>query len=152
MNKSYISIWNDASGTWVAAPETARTRSGAGTASSCSISSGNEMASRPATPLRAAFMPIAMAIGAAMLPGMAAAQATVGNGGLELCPAGVGGLGSAWGPLSSAVGAMDCNDGSGAAFSLNNAATSSRPASPAIRMATSSSWAWAASTCSIQST
>jgi autotransporter adhesin len=124
MNKSYISIWNDASGTWVAAPETARTRSGAGTASSCSISSGNEMASRPATPLRAAFMPIAMAIGAAMLPGMAAAQATVGNGGLELCPAGVGGLGSAWGPLSSAVGAMDCNDGSGAAFSLNNAATS----------------------------
>nr|WKF59946.1 Autotransporter adhesin UpaG [Paraburkholderia busanensis] len=71
-------------------------------------------------------MPIAMAIGAAMLPGTAAAQATTGNGGLELCPAGVGGLGSSWGPLSSAVGFMNCTaptqSGSGMSFSLNNAA------------------------------
>ncbi|NYH15290.1 hypothetical protein GGD41_002518 [Paraburkholderia bryophila] len=63
---------------------------------------------RPARPFKAALMPIAMAIGAAMLPGTAAAQATTGNGGLELCPAGVGGAGSSWGPLSSAVGIMNC--------------------------------------------
>jgi autotransporter adhesin len=73
-------------------------------------------------------MPIAMAIGVAMLPGMAAAQASTGNGGLELCPGGVGGTGSSWGPLSSAVGIMDCavpqgtTDGLGMSFSLNNSA------------------------------
>ena len=131
MNKSYISVWNDVSGTWVAAPETARTHCGSGTASSETISFRGQIASRPATPLKAAFMPIAMAIGAigmAMLPGTAAAQATTGNGGLELCPAGVGGTGSSWGPLSSAVGILDCSNYgggesvSGMSFSLNNAA------------------------------
>ncbi|AIP37019.1 coiled stalk of trimeric autotransporter adhesin family protein [Paraburkholderia xenovorans LB400] len=75
-------------------------------------------------------MPIAMAIGVAMLPGTAAAQAVTGNGGLELCPAGVGGIGSSWGPLSSAVGIMSCapmgggdTSGDGMSFSLNNAAS-----------------------------
>ncbi|WP_345815548.1 YadA-like family protein [Paraburkholderia sp. PREW-6R] len=124
MNKSYISIWNDASGTWVAAPETAKARSGTGTvASSGAIVTSVD--SRPSTPLKAMFMPIAMAIGAAMMPGMAAAQTSPGNGGLELCPGGVGGVGSSWGPLSSAVGIMSCNGTSGSAgmsFSLNNAA------------------------------
>ena len=71
-------------------------------------------------------MPIAMAIGVAMLPGTAAAQATTGNGGLELCPGGVGGIGSSWGPLSSAVGLMNCSstgeDSDGMSFSLNNSA------------------------------
>jgi len=128
MNKSYISVWNDASGTWVAAPETAKVHSGSGSASSCTISSGSDVASRQAAPLKTAFMPIAMAIGVAMLPGTAAAQAVTGNGGLELCPAGVGGIGSSWGPLSSAVGLMNCaangadTSGEGMAFSLNNAA------------------------------
>jgi autotransporter adhesin len=126
MNKSYISVWNDVSGTWVAAPETARTHGGTGTASSGTILSRRETAGRPATPLKAAFMPIAMAIGVAMLPGTAAAQASTGNGGLELCPGGVGGIGSAWGPLSSAVGFMDCASPDGAtdgmSFSLNNSA------------------------------
>ncbi|SIT45757.1 YadA domain-containing protein [Paraburkholderia ribeironis] len=126
MNKSYISVWNDVSGTWVAAPETARTHRGAGAASSQTIPLCGESASRPATPLKAAFMPIAMAIGVAMLPGMAAAQATTGNGGLELCPGGVGGVGSSWGPLSSAVGIMDCSSTgestNGMSFSLNNSA------------------------------
>jgi autotransporter adhesin len=78
-------------------------------------------------PLKAAFMPIAMAIGAAMLPGTAVAQASTGNGGLELCPGGAGGVGSSWGPLSSAVGVMDCSstgeNSAGMSFSLNNAAT-----------------------------
>jgi autotransporter adhesin len=126
MNKSYISIWNDVSGTWVAAPETAKTYCGTGTASSQTISARAEAASRPSTPLKAAFMPIAMAIGVAMLPGTAAAQASTGNGGLELCPGGVGGVGSSWGPLSSAVGTMDCSSTgesvSGMSFSLNNSA------------------------------
>ncbi|WP_257031701.1 ESPR domain-containing protein [Paraburkholderia bryophila] len=108
MNKSYISVWNDALGTWVAAPETAMSHSGKGAASSCTISPGVAAVARPARPFKAALMPIAMAIGAAMLPGTAAAQATTGNGGLELCPAGVGGAGSSWGPLSSAVGIMNC--------------------------------------------
>ena len=127
MNKSYISVWNDASGTWVAAPETAKTHCGSGvTASSCSVSSNAD--SGPATPLKAMFMPIAMAIGAAMMPSMTFAQAVTGNGGLELCPAGIGGMGSSWGPLSSAVGAMSCGDttgdqsGNGFSFSLNNGA------------------------------
>ncbi|MFM0035265.1 YadA-like family protein [Paraburkholderia strydomiana] len=126
MNKSYISVWNDVSGTWVAAPETARTHCGTGTASSRTISSRTETASRLAVPLKAAFMPIAMAIGAAMLPGTAVAQASTGNGGLELCPGGAGGVGSSWGPLSSAVGVMDCSstgeNNAGMSFSLNNSA------------------------------
>jgi autotransporter adhesin len=130
MNKSYISVWNDASGTWVAAPETAKVHSGSGSASSCTISSASDVASRQGAPLKTAFMPLAMAIGVAMLPGTAAAQAVTGNGGLELCPAGVGGLGSSWGPLSSAVGFMSCApygggnaSGDGMSFSLNNAAS-----------------------------
>jgi autotransporter adhesin len=130
MNKSYISVWNDASGTWVAAPETAKMHSGSGSASSCTISSASDVASRQGAPLKTAFMPLAMAIGVAMLPGTAAAQAVTGNGGLELCPAGVGGLGSSWGPLSSAVGFMSCApygggnaSGDGMSFSLNNAAS-----------------------------
>ncbi|MGF6869214.1 autotransporter adhesin [Paraburkholderia sp. GAS205] len=71
-------------------------------------------------------MPIAMAIGAAMLPGMAFAQAATGNGGLELCPGGVGGTGSSWGILSSS--ALNCNGANGSAgmsFSLNNGADTS---------------------------
>ncbi len=128
MNKSYISVWNDALGAWVAAPETASSHGGKGTASSCTISPGVAAVARPARPFKAALMPIAMAIGAAMSPGTAAAQATTGSGGLELCPAGVGGVGSSWGPLSSAVGIMDCTapaqSGSGMAFSLNNGAAS----------------------------
>ncbi|WP_042326875.1 ESPR-type extended signal peptide-containing protein, partial [Paraburkholderia ginsengisoli] len=127
MNKTYISVWNDVSGTWVAAPETAKTHCGTGTASSGTILSRTETASRPATPLKAAFMPIAMAIGVAMLPGTAAAQATAGNGGLELCPGGVGGVGSSWGPLSSSVGFLDCSStgesSAGMSFSLNNSAS-----------------------------
>ncbi|RDK02220.1 ESPR-type extended signal peptide-containing protein, partial [Paraburkholderia lacunae] len=128
MNKSYISVWNDASGTWVAAPETAKARCGGRTASSSAISSGRDAAARPGTPLKAAFMPIAMAFGVAMLPGTAAAQATTGKGGLELCPGGVGGVGSSWGPLSSNIGFMDChgaNGSSGMSFSLNNSADDS---------------------------
>ncbi|WP_343048331.1 ESPR-type extended signal peptide-containing protein, partial [Paraburkholderia fynbosensis] len=126
MNKSYISVWNDVSGTWVAAPETAKTHCGTGTASSRPISSRAETANRLAVPFKTAFMPIAMAISAAMLPGTAAAQASTGNGGLELCPGSAGGPGSSWGPLSSAVGVMDCSstgeNNAGMSFSLNNAA------------------------------
>jgi len=127
MNKSYISVWNDVSGTWVAAPETAKAR-GRATASSSTISSDAGAQSRPATSLKAAFMPIAMAIGAmgmSMTPGMAAAQAVTGNGGLELCPGQLGSdaMGSSWGPVSSAVQSMRCNNNSGMSFSLNNGAT-----------------------------
>ena len=126
MNKSYISVWNDASGTWVAAPETAKTHCGTGVATSRAISANVDGVDRPATRLRASFMPIAMAIGAAMLPGMAFAQAATGNGGLELCPGGVGGTGSSWGILSSS--ALNCNGANGSAgmsFSLNNGADTS---------------------------
>ncbi|AFT88890.1 YadA-like family protein [Paraburkholderia phenoliruptrix] len=127
MNKSYISVWNDVSGTWVAAPETAKAR-GRATASSSTISSDAGGQSRPATALKAAFMPIAMAIGAmgmSMVPGTAAAQAVTGNGGLELCPGqlGMDAMGSSWGPVSSAVQSMRCNNNSGMSFSLNNGAT-----------------------------
>ncbi|WP_025599086.1 YadA-like family protein [Burkholderia sp. WSM2230] len=127
MNKSYISVWNDVSGTWVAAPETAKAR-GRATASSSTVSSDAGAQSRPATSLKAAFMPIAMAIGAmgmSMAPGTAAAQAVTGNGGLELCPGqlGMNAMGSAWGPVSSAVQSMICNFNNGMSFSLNNGAT-----------------------------
>ncbi|WCM23274.1 YadA-like family protein [Paraburkholderia bryophila] len=126
MNKSYISVWNDALGTWVAAPETATLHSGKGAASSCSMSPGVAAVARPARPFKAALMPIAMAIGAVMSPGAGATEATTGNGGLELCPAGGGGVGSSWGPLSSAVGIMNCTapaqSGSSMSFSLNNGA------------------------------
>ena len=130
MNKSYISVWNDVTRTWVAAPETAKAR-GRATASSTTIPADAGVESRPATALQAAFMPIAMAIGAmgmSMLPGTAAAQATTGNGGLELCPGQMGtdGMGSAWGPLSSTVGMMSCSPigtgNEGMSFSLNNGA------------------------------
>ncbi|MFM0194877.1 YadA-like family protein [Paraburkholderia strydomiana] len=130
MNKSYISVWNDVTRTWVAAPETAKAR-GRATASSTTIPADAGVESRPATALQAAFMPIAMAIGAmgmSMLPGTAAAQATTGNGGLELCPGqmGTAGMGSAWGPLSSTVGMMSCSPigtgNEGMSFSLNNGA------------------------------
>lgn len=71
-------------------------------------------------------MPIAMAIGAAMFPGAAsAANSVIGNGGLELCPGGVGGIGSSMGVTSS--GRVTCdgvNGSAGMAFSLNNAADS----------------------------
>ncbi|WP_027214396.1 ESPR-type extended signal peptide-containing protein, partial [Burkholderia sp. WSM2232] len=126
MNKSYISVWNDVSGTWVAAPETAKAR-GRATASSSTISSDAGAQSRPATSLKTAFMPIAMAIGAmgmSMAPGMAAAQAVTGNGGLELCPGQLtNAMGSSWGPVSSAVQSMVCNLNDGMSFSLNNGAT-----------------------------
>jgi autotransporter adhesin len=127
MNKSYISVWNDVTRTWVAAPETAKAR-GRATASSTTIPADAGVENRPATALQAAFMPIAMAIGAlgmSMLPGTAAAQAITGNGGLELCPGqmGTAGMGSAWGPLSSTVGMMSCSTGNeGMSFSLNNGA------------------------------
>ena len=130
MNKSYISVWNDVTRTWVAAPETAKAR-GRATASSTTIPADAGVESRPAIALQAAFMPIAMAIGAmgmSMLPGTAAAQATTGNGGLELCPGQMGtdGMGSAWGPLSSTVGMMSCSPigtgNEGMSFSLNNGA------------------------------
>ncbi|MDP9651218.1 ESPR-type extended signal peptide-containing protein, partial [Paraburkholderia caledonica] len=130
MNKSYISVWNDVTRTWVAAPETAKAR-GRATASSTTIPADAGVESRPAIALQAAFMPIAMAIGAmgmTMLPGTAAAQATTGNGGLELCPGqmGTAGMGSAWGPLSSTVGMMSCSPigtgDQGMSFSLNNGA------------------------------
>jgi trimeric autotransporter adhesin len=125
MNKSYISIWNDVSGTWVAAPETARTGGGAGTISSRETMSGNDMTSRPATPLKAAFVPIAMALGAVMLPGSAAAQVRPGAGGLELCAAPIGSstvLGSAYGSAGYAIGAVYCAPDSNGnlSFSLNN--------------------------------
>ncbi|CAE6882452.1 YadA-like family protein [Paraburkholderia domus] len=91
MNKSYKSVWNASAGTFVAAPETAKSHCGAGTASSSTISSNRETADRPATALKAAFMPIAMAIGMVSLPGMAWSQDVAGNGGLTLCPGGGGG-------------------------------------------------------------
>ncbi|MDR6378373.1 YadA-like family protein [Paraburkholderia caledonica] len=130
MNKSYISVWNDVTRTWVAAPETAKAR-GRATASSTTIPADAGVENRPATVLQAAFMPIALAIGAmgmSMLPGTAAAEATTGNGGLELCPGqmGTAGMGSAWGPLSSTVGMMSCSPigtgDQGMSFSLNNGA------------------------------
>lgn len=126
MNKSYISVWNDATGTWVAAPETAKAHGGAGTVSSCVTSSDNRETGRSTTPLKVAFMPIAMAIGVAMLPGTAFAQATPGVGGLELCP-GNDGMGGSYGMSGSNPGSMTCDGEShtGMSFSLNNAADAS---------------------------
>ncbi|MFM0341049.1 YadA-like family protein [Paraburkholderia fungorum] len=121
MNKSYISVWNDASRTWVAAPETARAHCGTGTGSSRTISSGRVGADRPASPLKAAFMPIAMAIGAAMLPGMAVAadsDLNEGFGSLQLCQGSIDTTATSYGVLGQAP--VLCNV-QNMSFSLNNA-------------------------------
>ncbi|WP_044041570.1 ESPR-type extended signal peptide-containing protein [Caballeronia insecticola] len=105
MNKTYRSVWNESTGTWVAASEEAKGR-------------GKGKSARSTVLLLAAFGAGGGAL--ALSNGAFAATSNLGYGGLQLCPPGIGVNGTGIGYATSAVGNMLCQ--SGQAFSLNNAA------------------------------
>ncbi|QGZ61390.1 YadA-like family protein [Paraburkholderia acidisoli] len=105
MNRSYRSVWNHGSQTWVAAPETSKARS---------------KSARCIALLATGAAGIAASLAPAMVA--AATPGTVGKGSLQLCS---GASGYAWGN-SGGNEALDCStDGKGTTdgmtFSLNNA-------------------------------
>ncbi|QBQ95850.1 YadA-like family protein [Paraburkholderia pallida] len=105
MNKTYRSIWNESTGTWVAVQENAQARS-------------------KKSSTRGSRVTVAVVgVGSALAASGAFAQATVGNGGVELCAANQSTAGAAYGFKSSTTN-LNCTGSASApafAFSLNNA-------------------------------
>ncbi|WP_276322953.1 ESPR-type extended signal peptide-containing protein, partial [Paraburkholderia silviterrae] len=102
MNKTYRSIWNESTGTWVAVQENAQAR-------------GKKSSTRVAV--------AAVGMGSALAASGAFAQAAVGNGGVELCAANQSTPGAAYGFKASTTN-LSCTGSASApafAFSLNNA-------------------------------
>jgi autotransporter adhesin len=103
MNKTYRSVWSETDQTWVAAPETAKTRRKS--SSNAVVIAGS-----------------ALGIVAGLSSTHAFAAGTVGQGGLEICS---GVKGYAWGYTGGSE-LLDCSSSTaggsdGLAFSLNNA-------------------------------
>ncbi|WP_413187709.1 ESPR-type extended signal peptide-containing protein, partial [Paraburkholderia sacchari] len=105
MNKTYRSIWNESTGTWVAVQENAASRS-----------------KRSSKPIVLATGAMGVATSLLSAHAFSATVGTVGRGGLEICS---GTTGYSWGS-SGGSQALNCSSGStgksdGLAFSLNNA-------------------------------
>ncbi|NLP61454.1 YadA-like family protein [Paraburkholderia sacchari] len=105
MNKTYRSIWNESTGTWVAVQENAASRS-----------------KRSSKPIVLATGAMGVATSLLSAHAFAATAGTVGQGGLEICS---GTSGYSWGS-SGGSESVNCASGTtgksdGLAFSLNNA-------------------------------
>lgn len=104
MNKSYISIWSEVLGTWVAASENTSAR-------------GKRSKSRVVVEAVVAMSALSG------LWGASAAQANTTGSGLQLCNAAAGATsGMSWGPGTTAATALSCATGT-YSFSLNNSGT-----------------------------
>ncbi|MFX1763036.1 YadA-like family protein [Paraburkholderia sp. A1RI-2L] len=105
MNKTYRSIWNESTGTWVAVQENVASRS-----------------KRSSKPIVLATGAMGVATSLLSAHAFSATVGTVGQGGLEICS---GSSGYSWGS-SGGSQSLNCSSGStgtsdGLAFSLNNA-------------------------------
>src|ERR1700753_3787328 len=102
MNKTYKSVWNESTGTWVATDENASARKKSGG-------------------VRSAVALTAIGLSSVLASGGAAAGTATTQGGVQLCSPNASGTSFGSGATSGASG-LDCKTAPNMAFSLNNMA------------------------------